>query len=85
MPHRQDFCQSFSIVSIHQTCYNRNVSGHYRGEGGEDIVLLHPSLNSDTAGEVLQALVRCLGVVMVSCADVEGPHASPNANRTHPI
>jgi transposase len=37
-----------------------------------------------TAGEVLEALVRCLGVVMISHVNVEVHHASPNADRTRP-
>jgi hypothetical protein len=39
----------------------------------------------DTAGEVLAALVRCLGVEKVWCSDVEVYDASPDADRTHPI
>jgi hypothetical protein len=38
----------------------------------------------DTAGEVLRALVGCLGVEKVSCIDVEVSHASPDADWTHP-
>jgi prevent-host-death family protein len=34
----------------------------------------------DTAGEVLRALVRCLGVEKVSCLDVEVHQASPHAD-----
>jgi hypothetical protein len=39
----------------------------------------------DTAGEVLQALVRCLGTVVISDSPLEVCHASPEANRTHSI
>jgi hypothetical protein len=34
-----------------------------------------------TDGEVLEALVRCIGVVMVSCRHLEVHHASPDADR----
>jgi hypothetical protein len=41
---------------------------------------------TDTAGEVLQALVRCIGIVVISHRDSsEVFHASPDANRTHSI
>ena len=39
---------------------------------------------SDTAGEVLHALVRCIGIVVISDRDSEVYHASPDADRTHP-
>jgi hypothetical protein len=52
--------------------------------GTDQRLVLTVVTKSDTAGEVLQALVRCIGVVMVSCADVEVPHTSPDANRTRP-
>jgi hypothetical protein len=35
----------------------------------------------DTAGEVLEALVRSLGVVKIPSLDVEVHHASPDADR----
>jgi hypothetical protein len=38
----------------------------------------------DTDGEVLQALVRCIGVVMDSHTYLEVDHASPDADRTSP-
>jgi hypothetical protein len=38
---------------------------------------------TDTDGEVLQALVRCIGIVMVSDRSSEVPHASPDADRTY--
>ena len=39
---------------------------------------------SDTAGEVLQALVRSIGIVKISDRDLEVYHASPDADRTRP-
>jgi hypothetical protein len=39
---------------------------------------------NDTAGEVLEALVRCIGIVKVSHIDMEVHHASPDADRSHP-
>lgn len=41
------------------------------------------SITFDTAGEVLAALVRCLGVEKVWCIDVEVYYASPDAYRSH--
>jgi hypothetical protein len=38
----------------------------------------------DTAGEVLEALVECLGVVTVSHRNVEVYHAAPDADWTCP-
>jgi hypothetical protein len=38
----------------------------------------------DTAGEVLEALVRCIGIVKIPSLDVEVPHASPDADRACP-
>jgi hypothetical protein len=35
---------------------------------------------SDTAGEVIQALIRSIGIAKVACIDVEVYHASPNAD-----
>jgi hypothetical protein len=34
----------------------------------------------DPAGEVLEAWVRCIGVVKIPPNDVEVPHASPDAD-----
>jgi hypothetical protein len=39
---------------------------------------------SDTAGEVLEALVGCLGVVTVSHRNMEVYHAAPDADWTYP-
>jgi hypothetical protein len=39
---------------------------------------------TDTDGEVLHALVRCRGIVVMSDRDVEVYDASPDADRTHP-
>jgi hypothetical protein len=38
----------------------------------------------DTAGEVLEALVGCLGVVTVSHRNMEVYHAAPDADWTYP-
>jgi hypothetical protein len=38
----------------------------------------------DTAGEVLEALRRCIGIVKGSRIDMEVHHASPDADRSHP-
>ncbi len=40
--------------------------------------------NSDTAGEVLEALVRSIGVVKSPPIDVEVPYASSDTHRTCP-
>jgi hypothetical protein len=39
----------------------------------------------DTAGEVLQALVRRIGIVVIEDRHSEVYHASPDADRTHSI
>jgi hypothetical protein len=39
----------------------------------------------DTDGEVVQALVRCIGIVVIEDRHSEVYHASPDADRTHSI
>ena len=51
---------------------------------GESLPYLNHLTKSDTAGEVLQALVRSLGIVMISDIDLGGAPCFADADRTHP-
>jgi hypothetical protein len=58
---------------------------YVRGTGGGYLCDARDVVGSDTAGEVLAALGRCLGVEKVWWIAVEGYEASPDADRTHPL
>jgi DNA replication protein DnaC len=49
------------------------------------VIISWVSVVFDTAGEVVQALVRCIGIVVISDRHSEVSHASPDADRPHSI
>jgi hypothetical protein len=55
-----------------------------RNRSSNRVIILWVIVAFDTAGEVLHALVRCIGIVVISDRDSEVYHASPDADRTHP-